>query len=53
MPVTLVVKTPHVKLPDLIFSCEPTSNVFQLKTYLQDQYPSKPVRKVKIDQCYS
>jgi len=42
MPVTLVVKTPHVKLPDLIFSCEATSNVFQLKTYLQDQYPSKP-----------
>jgi len=42
MQVTLVVKTPHVKLPDLIFSSEVTSDVFQLKTYLQDQYSSKP-----------
>jgi len=42
MPVTLVIKTPHIKLPDRTFFCETTSDVFQLKTYLQDQYPTKP-----------
>ena len=43
MAVTLVVKTSHIKLPDVTFSCETSWDVFQLKTYLQEQYPSKPV----------
>ncbi|KAI9564378.1 hypothetical protein GHT06_008117 [Daphnia sinensis] len=41
-PVTLVIKTPSLKLSDVVYSCESTSSVNQLKIYLQNQYPSKP-----------
>ena len=43
MAVTLVIKTPSLKLSDLTYSCDATISVFQLKTYLENQYPSKPV----------
>ncbi|XP_046643540.1 homocysteine-responsive endoplasmic reticulum-resident ubiquitin-like domain member 2 protein [Daphnia pulicaria] len=41
-PVTLVIKTPSLKLSDVVYSGESTSSVNQLKIYLQNQYPSKP-----------
>ena len=41
--ISLVIKTPSLKLSDLTYSCESTSSVHQLKLFLENQYPSKPV----------
>lgn len=40
--VILIIKTPSLKLSDLTYCCDAGSSVYQLKLYLQNQYPSKP-----------
>ena len=53
MPITLlVVKTPNQKLEDHTFSFETSRTVLQLKTYLQQQYPSNPVSRTSA-KCFT
>jgi len=42
MSVTLIIKTPNLKLPDQTFCCQPQWSVSELKRFLQQQYPTNP-----------